>query len=64
MGTFFVTYRIDASGPVRCRLVVKLLGGLPTGPMGRLLASLFPWADLVMMRRQLLNLKGYAERGA
>jgi len=64
LGTFFVTYRIDASGPDRCRLVVKLLGDLPTGPMGRLLASLFPWADLVMMRRQLLNLTKLAERDA
>ena len=64
LGTFFVTYRIDASGPDRCRLVVKLLGDVPNGPMGRLLASLFPWADLVMMRRQLLNLTKLAERDA
>ena len=64
MGTFFVTYRIDASGPDRCRLVVKLLGDLPSGPMSRLLAWLFPWADLVMMRRQLLNLAKLAERDA
>ena len=63
-GTFFVTYRIDPGGPDRCRLVVKLLGDLPSRPMSRLLAWLFPWADLVMMRRQLLNLKKLAERDA
>ena len=61
-GRFFVTYRVAASAPDRSRLVVKLLGELPRGPLGRLMAALFPWADLVMMRRQLLNLKGYAER--
>ncbi len=64
VGTFFVTYRVDSHGPDRCRLVVKLVAELPGGLVGRALAALFPWADLVMMRRQLLNLKWYAERGA
>lgn len=63
-GTFFATYRVDAHAPDRCRLVVKLVAELPGGLAGRVLAVLFPWADLVMMRRQLLNLQWYAERGA
>jgi catechol 2,3-dioxygenase-like lactoylglutathione lyase family enzyme len=63
-GTFFVTYRVDSHAPDRCRLVVKLVAELPGGLVGRVLAALFPWADLLMMRRQLLNLKGYAERDA
>ena len=62
-GTFFVTYRVDAKASHRCRLVVKLVAELPGGIQGRLLAALFPWADLVMMRRQLLNLKRLAESG-
>lgn len=64
LGRFFVTYRVDPLAADRCRLVVKLVAVLPDGPVGRALAALFPWADLVMMRRQLLNLKRYAERGA
>jgi len=63
-GTFFVTYRVDSNDSNRCRLVVKLVAELPGGLVGRALAALFPWADLVMMRRQLLNLKRYAERDA
>ncbi len=63
-GSFFVTYRIDEHEPERCRLVVKLSGRFPGGLLGRLLAAIFPWADLIMMRRQLLNLKALAERDA
>jgi len=63
-GTFFVTYRVDSHAADRCRLVVKLVADLPVGIVGRALAALFPWADLAMMRRQLLNLKWYSERDA
>lgn len=48
-----------------CRLLVKLLGRYHYGRIGRLLGGwTMPWLDLFMMRRQLLNLKGLAERDA
>jgi hypothetical protein len=55
---------LPAEGGV-CRLLVKLLGRYRYGRIGRLLGTpTMPWLDLFMMRRQLLNLKGLAERGA
>jgi hypothetical protein len=44
-----------------CRLLVKLVVKYPAGLKGRLMRALLPWGDLVMMRRQLLNLKQLAE---
>lgn len=44
------------------RLLVKLVAKYPGGLKGRMMRSLLPWGDLVMMRRQLLNLKRLAER--
>lgn len=48
----------DASRIV-CRLVTRV-----DGLASRARAGLLAWGDLVMMRRQLLNLKGLAERDA
>ncbi len=61
-GRIGVTYRVVPDGPDRCRLLAKLRAQYPPGLRGRLLAALLPWGDLVMMRRQLLNLKRLAER--
>ena len=47
--------------PVSCRLLVKLVGKYPGGLKGRMMRALLPWGDLIMMRRQLLNLKRLAE---
>jgi hypothetical protein len=45
-----------------CRRLVKLLVRYPSGPGGWLLRAVLPPGDLLMMRRQLLNLKSLAER--
>jgi hypothetical protein len=44
-----------------CRLLVKLAATYPFGVKGRMMRALLPWGDLIMMRRQLLNLKRLAE---
>jgi hypothetical protein len=59
-GTYLV---VPAEGDT-CRLLVKLVVRYPPGLAGRLAGWFLPWGDLVMMRRQLLNLKKLAERSA
>ena len=44
-----------------CRLLAKLIVKHPSGLYGRLMRTVLPWGDLIMMRRQLLNLKRNAE---
>jgi hypothetical protein len=61
LGRTAVTYRADPAGEGRSRIVVKLALSYPHAPLGPLLRLLLPPGDLVMMRRQLLNLKGLAE---
>jgi hypothetical protein len=56
------TYLVVSAGQ-GCRLLVKLLVQHPPGLVGRAGRRLLPWGDLVMMRRQLLNLKRLAEGG-
>jgi len=60
-GAVGVTYRVDPVDDRRSRLVVKLLLGRRRDPVGRAVNALLPAGDLVMMRRQLLNLKALAE---
>ena len=60
-----VSYMALSAGAGGCRLLVKLLGRHHYGRIGRLLGGwTMPWLDLLTMRRQLLNLKGLAERDA
>jgi hypothetical protein len=54
------TYLVVSVGRA-CRLLVKLRVQHPRGVVGRVARHLLPWGDLVMMRRQLLNLKSLAE---
>lgn len=60
-GAVGVTYWARAIGPNDSRLLVKLRVTPPRSPFAWLLRTLLPWGDLVMMRRQLLNLKALAE---
>jgi hypothetical protein len=63
-GDVAVTYRVEPTGPDACRLVVKLAVQYPRHPLGQLGRWWLPAGDLVMMRRQLLNLRALAERDA
>lgn len=68
-GTLFAdvacTYRVDPVSARSSRIVVKLIVAYPSHAWhGRLMRLLLPPGDLRMMRRQLLNLKGLAERAA
>jgi hypothetical protein len=52
-GTAAVTYAVKRNGTSGSRLLVRVAT--------RRRSRVLPWLDLVMMRRQLLNLKGLAE---
>jgi hypothetical protein len=63
MGAVACTYEVRPVAEQRCRLVVKMLleyRGAPA-PLMRLV---MPPGDLVMIRRQMLNLKELAEAGS
>jgi hypothetical protein len=60
-GDLAITYLIVAESPERCRLLVKIVVRYPRGLRGTLMRWGLPWGDLVMMRRQLLNLRTLAE---
>jgi hypothetical protein len=60
-GRVACTYRVRADGQGRSRLVVKLLVAYPDrAVLGHPMRVLLPFGDLVMMRRQLLNLRALA----
>jgi hypothetical protein len=63
MGDFAGTYRVapDSAGS---RLIAKVLVRYPRGPYGAVLRGPMPHVDLFMFRKQLLTLRGYAERDA
>ncbi len=64
-GRIAATYLVRPLGPrASCRLLVKLLVCHSTARRARPVRHLLPWGDLLMMRRQLLNLKRLAERDA
>lgn len=60
-GDIAVSYLIVPKSKGTCRLLVKLVVSKPRTVRGRLMSSFLPWGDLLMMRRQLMNLKRLAE---
>ncbi len=58
-GTYTVTP--TATGT---RLFVKVNASYPRSLYGRLVGRVMPWIDYAMMRKQLLRIKGFAERDA
>lgn len=60
-GDVVVTYAVLRAGDGGTRLVAKLVVRHARGPVGWLMRAVLPWGDLVMMRRQLLNLRRLAE---
>ena len=61
-GDIAVSYVIAPNSSKSCRLLVKLIATYPPGAKGSFMRAFLPWGDLIMMRRQLLNLKHLAER--
>lgn len=63
-GHVVVTYRVREVAPESSRLVAKVLVVPPSGaPWSLPMRLVLPPGDLVMMRRQLLNLAGLAAEG-
>ena len=60
-GDLAISYVVVPAGSGRTRLVVKLAVVRAGGLLGAMLRPVLPAGDLVMMRRQLLNLKALAE---
>jgi hypothetical protein len=60
-GDLALTYLIVQESPATCRLLVKIVVRYPRSIKGALMRRVLPWGDLVMMRRQLLNLRTLAE---
>ncbi len=60
-GAVRVTYWARAQAADRTRLLAKLRVVPGSGRSGRAMRAFLPWGDLLMMRRQLLNLKALAE---
>ncbi|VAX19538.1 hypothetical protein MNBD_NITROSPINAE04-2476 [hydrothermal vent metagenome] len=56
-----ISYVIVPSESGGCRLLVKILMDYPRWISGWLMRIFFPWGDLIMMRRQLMNFKRLAE---
>jgi hypothetical protein len=60
-GQMRCTYWVRPANDERVRLLVKLRLAPTQGSLSRFAKAALAWGDLVMMRRQLLNLKALAE---
>ena len=63
-GQLAATYAVIPITDTASRIVIKIAVRYPPPPHGWLVRLLLPWGDLIMMRKQLLNLKRLAERDA
>ena len=63
-GDIAVSYLIVPTADRSCRLLVKLVVQHPPTLTGRLMGNFLPWGDLIMMRKQLMNLKRLAEESS
>jgi hypothetical protein len=63
-GDVAVSYLIIPRTSSACRLVVKVVIKYRPTLSGNLMSVFLPWGDLIMMRRQLLNLKHLSEQTA
>jgi hypothetical protein len=63
-GSFAATYMLVQQPGGSVRLLVKIGSPPARGMRARITHAVMVWGDLVMMRRQLLNLKRLAERSA
>jgi hypothetical protein len=63
-GEVWVSYLVRPGPAGSCRLLAKLLVRYPHTFLGAVMRRVLPLGDLVMMRRQLLELKRLAERDA
>lgn len=63
-GALAATYMVLERPEGGTRLLAKLSTHRSGGLVSRAMRLILPWGDLVMMRRQLLNLKRLAERDA
>jgi hypothetical protein len=61
-GDLAVTYDVAPRGERGSRIAVKVTVKPPPSRFLAALGRLLPWGDLMMMRKQLLTLKGLAER--
>lgn len=62
-GEIAATYAVEPVDSSSCRMLCRMRLARPRG-LGRIRVLGLGWGDLVMMRRQLLNLKHFAERDA
>lgn len=63
-GQIALSYVVLSRSDSHSRLIVKVLISYPKQGIWQLMRWFLPWADLVMMRKQLLTLKTLAERDA
>jgi len=59
-----ISYCVEETAPGRSRLLGKIVLALEPGIRHGLVRLLLPWGDWIMMRKQMLTLKAYAEASA